>query len=41
MLLINSFYGIIIRMFHNDHNLTHFHTEYKAVIDIAASFITG
>jgi len=34
---ISAFYGIIIRMFFNDHAPAHFHAEYaehKAVIDI-------
>ncbi len=34
---ISSFYGILIRMFFNDHSPPHFHVEYaefKAVIDI-------
>lgn len=34
---ISRFYGIIIRMFYNDHNPPHFHAiyqEYEAVLDI-------
>jgi hypothetical protein len=34
---ISSFYGILIRMFFNDHTPPHFHAEYgefKAIIDI-------
>jgi len=34
---ISSFYGILIRMFFNDHAPPHFHAEYrefKATIDI-------
>ena len=34
---ISAFYGIIIRMFFNDHAPAHFHAEYaeyKAVVDI-------
>ena len=34
---ISSFYGILIRMFFNDHAPPHFHAEYgefKAIIDI-------
>lgn len=34
---ISRFYGIIIRMFHNDHNPPHFHVIYQeneALIDI-------
>lgn len=37
MLEICRFYGIIIRMFYNDHNPPHFHAVYQddeAVIDI-------
>ncbi len=26
---ISRFYGIIIRMFHDDHNPPHFHVEYQ------------
>lgn len=35
---ISVFYGILIRMFFNDHDPAHFHAEYgefKAIIDIA------
>jgi len=26
---VSMFFGIIIRMFHNDHNPPHFHAEYQ------------
>jgi len=35
---ISRFYGIIIRMFYNDHNPPHFHAiyqDYEALIDIS------
>ena len=35
---ISRFYGIIIRMFYNDHNPPHFHAiygEYEAIFDIS------
>jgi hypothetical protein len=34
---ISAFYGILIRMFFNDHSPPHFHVEYgefKAIVDI-------
>lgn len=34
---ISKFYGIIIRMFYNDHSPPHFHAiyeEYEAIIEI-------
>lgn len=34
---ISRFYGIVIKLFHDDHNPPHFHAEYggeQAVIDI-------
>lgn len=37
MPIISAFYGILIKMFFNDHAPPHFHTEYgefKALIDI-------
>ena len=36
---ISRFYGIIIRMFHNDHNPPHFHViyqDYEALISIGS-----
>jgi len=35
---ISSFYGILIRMYFNDHGLPHFHarySEFEATVDIA------
>ena len=36
---ISAFYGILIKMFFNDHSPPHFHVEYgefKAIVDIKA-----
>jgi len=44
MPIISTFYGIIIRMFFDEHAPPHFHAEYgefKASIDIGALGITG
>jgi hypothetical protein len=44
MPIISIFFGIIIRMFHDDHPPAHFHAEYgehAAVIDIATGQILG
>lgn len=41
---LSRFYGIIIRMFFNDHPPPHFHAvygEYEAIIEIATSEIVG
>lgn len=42
---LSRFYGIVIRMFANDHNPPHFHAHYgehRAVVDIATrSIIEG
>jgi hypothetical protein len=41
---ISRFYGIIIRMFYNEHNPSHFHAEYgeyKAVISIDDEIVNG
>ena len=41
---ISTFYGIIIRMFFNDHAPPHFHVqyaEYKATVDIQLLLITS
>ncbi len=41
---ISRFYGIIIRMFFNDHNPPHFHIEYQdyeAVINIKDGTVNG
>ncbi len=39
---ISAFYGILIRMFFNDHSPPHFHVEYgefKAIVDIKALIV--
>ncbi len=36
---ISRFYGVVIRMFHNDHAPPHFHAEYAG--DVAAITIDG
>lgn len=41
---ISRFYGIIIKMFFNDHSPPHFHVEYqdyKAVISIMEGIVEG
>lgn len=41
---ISRFFGIIIRMFYEDHNPPHFHAEYsgnKAVFDFNGNIIKG
>ena len=41
---ISRFYGMVIRMFYNDHNPPHFHVEYQdyeAIIDINNGTIKG
>lgn len=41
---ICRFFGIIIRMFFDDHNPPHFHTEYggrKAVFDLRGNILQG
>ena len=41
---ISRFFGIIIRMFYDDHNPPHFHVEYsgsKAIFDLQGNIITG
>ena len=41
---VSFFFGIIIRMFHNDHNPPHFHAEYqgqKAKFDLDGNMIVG
>jgi len=38
------FYGIVIRMFYNDHNPPHFHVEYQdyeAIIEVDSGLIKG
>ncbi len=41
---ISRFYGIIIRMFFNDHNPPHFHAEYgeyKCIVNLNDEVING
>jgi len=41
---VSMFFGIIIRMFHDDHNPPHFHAQYqgqRAVFDLKGNLITG
>ncbi len=41
---ISRFFGIVIRMFYDDHNPPHFHAEYsgkKAVFDFNGNVIKG
>lgn len=41
---ISMFYGIIIRMYYNDHMPPHFHAEYqgwKAVFDLSGNLLEG
>ncbi|MEQ9402642.1 MAG: DUF4160 domain-containing protein [Cyclobacteriaceae bacterium] len=41
---ICRFYGIVVRMFYNDHNPPHFHIEYQeydATVDIQNGLIKG
>ncbi len=45
MPILSTFFGIVIRMFHGDHNPPHFHayySEYEAIIDInSGKIISG
>ena len=44
MPIISRFFGIIIRMFYDEHNPPHFHVEYqnkKAVFDLNGNIIKG
>jgi hypothetical protein len=44
MPILSIFFGIVIRMFHDDHPPPHFHAEYgefAAVIDIATGRVLG
>jgi hypothetical protein len=44
MPIISRFFGILIRMFYDEHNPPHFHAEYqgkKAVFDFAGNVIKG
>ncbi len=39
MPVISTFFGILIKMFHDDHNPPHFHAEYgehRAIIEISS-----
>lgn len=41
---VSFFFGIIIRMFHNDHNPPHFHAEYQgqsAKFDLDGRLVEG
>ena len=41
---VSFFFGIVIRMFHNDHNPPHFHAEYQgqtAKFDLNGNLIKG
>ena len=44
MPIISAFFGIVIRMYYDDHNPPHFHAEYqdgKAVIDFKGNILKG
>ena len=44
MPIISRFFGIIIRMFYDEHNPPHFHAEYqgnKAVFDLNGNMLKG
>lgn len=41
---ISMFFGIIIRMFHNEHNPPHFHAEYqgqRGIFDFTGQMLKG
>ncbi|PZN69791.1 MAG: transcriptional regulator [Candidatus Methylumidiphilus alinenensis] len=41
---VSMFFGIIIRMFHNEHNPPHFHAEYqgqRGLFDLNGNMIKG
>jgi hypothetical protein len=41
---ISMFFGIIIRMFHNEHNPPHFHAEYqgqRGIFDFKGNMLKG
>lgn len=41
---ISRFYGIVIRMFYNDHNPPHFHVDYQdyqAIVTIESALVKG
>jgi len=42
--VISAFFGIVVRMFYDDHNPPHFHVEYqgkKALFDFRGNIIRG
>jgi hypothetical protein len=44
MPIVSTFFGILIRLFHDDHNPPHFHAEYgefSAVFEIASGRLMG
>jgi hypothetical protein len=44
MPVISTFFGIIIRMFYDDHNPPHIHVEYqgrKALVDLRGNILKG
>jgi hypothetical protein len=44
MPIISTFFGIIIRMFYNDHNPPHIHVEFqgkKALLDFRGNILRG
>ncbi|MDF7824237.1 DUF4160 domain-containing protein [Pontiellaceae bacterium B12227] len=44
MPVVSTFFGIIIRMYYNDHNPPHIHVEYqdsKAVVDFKGNILKG
>jgi len=44
MPIISFFFGIVIRMFHDDHNPPHIHVEYqgrKALLDFRGNILKG
>ena len=41
---ISRFYGIIVRMFYNDHNPPHIHVEYQeyeAIVELESGIVKG
>lgn len=41
---VSFFFGIVVRMFHNDHNPPHFHAEYQGQIakfDLDGNLVEG
>jgi len=42
--VLSAFFGILIKMFHDDHNPPHLHAEYgehRAIVDIGSGKILG